>query len=143
MAWKTRDEPRKHAHASQRLAFSDALVDFQAMAEGADVVVCHGSHQTTAEALLVGRPLLLLPTQLEQFLTTRRVVRYGAGLGILQEAAQPDFSTALTTLSREKRFAQHARDFAARYQTHRRDTALASLVARCEAEVSRTVDAKS
>lgn len=135
------DEPRKHAHASQRLVFSDALVDFQAMAESADVVVCHGSHQTTAEALLVGRPLLLLPTQLEQFLTTRRVVRYGAGLGILQEAAEPDFSTALATLLRDDRFAQHAENFAARYRAHRRDTALASLVARCEAELSRAVRA--
>jgi len=136
------DAARREAHASERLVVSDGLVDFQGMAESADIVVCHGSHQTTAEALLVGKPLLLLPTQLEQFLTTRRVIRYGAALGILQEAVQPDFSAALATLSQDERFAEHARDFAARYQTHRRDTALASLVGRCEAELSRAVRAK-
>ncbi len=131
------DAARREAHASAGLVISDALVDFPAMAESADIVVCHGSHQTTAEALLVGKPLLLLPTQLEQFLTTRRVVRYGAALGVLQEAAQPDFSTALATLSQDDRFAQQAKAFAARYRAHRRDAALASLVARCEAELSR------
>jgi len=130
------DGTRRETHASHQIVFSDKLVDFQVMAEGADVVVCHGSHQTTAEALLVGKPLLLLPTQLEQFLTTRRVVRQGAALGILQDVAQPDFSTALTTLTQDPKFARHAEEFAQRYRTHRREAALDTLVARCEAALA-------
>lgn len=135
------DGERRAAHASRRMVFSDGLVDFQAMAEGADAVICHGSHQTTAEALLVGKPLLLLPTQLEQFLTTRRVVRQGAALGILQDVAQPDFSTALKNVTQDPKFAQHADEFARRYRTHRRDAALDTLVARCEAALARQTSA--
>ena len=130
------DDARRRDHASEQLVLSKELLDFQGMAEGADLVVCHGSHQTTAEALLVGKPLLLLPTQLEQFLTTRRVVRQGAALGILQDADQPDFSKALAMLSQDLRYANHAAEFAQRYRLHRRDAALDTLVARCEAEMS-------
>ena len=135
------DRARRGALASQRMVFSDALLDFQAMAESADVVVCHGGHQTTAETLLVGKPLLLLPTQLEQFLTTRRVVRQGAALGILQDVTNPDFSTALKTVTQNPEFAQHAGEFAERYRIHRRDAALDTLVARCVAALAQRLPA--
>jgi UDP:flavonoid glycosyltransferase YjiC (YdhE family) len=98
---------------------------------GADLVVCHGSHQMTAQALLAGKPVLALPTQLEQFLTTRRVVRFGAGLGIALEVPEPDFKAALTELGNSK-YRQKAAEFAQRYAHHDPDAALATLVARCQ-----------
>src|SRR5262249_3934938 len=64
----------------------------------ADVVVCHASHQMTAQALLAGKPVLLLPTQLEQFLIMRRLVRFGAGLGIAPELPNADYAAALAAL---------------------------------------------
>lgn len=101
-----------------------------------DLVVCHGSHQMTAQALLAGKPLLLLPTQLEQFLITRRVVRFGAGLGVAQEAASPDFAAAFAELSRKPGYAGKAKEFSARYREHDRGAALATMVKRCEAALA-------
>jgi len=97
-----------------------------------DVVVCHGSHQMSAQSLLAGRPMLMLPTQLEQFLITRRVVRYGAALGVLAEQADADYDAALKALTREPKYAEMARDFARRYAEHNRDAALETMVRRCE-----------
>jgi UDP:flavonoid glycosyltransferase YjiC (YdhE family) len=127
----------RHKHESGSLTFADRLLDFPHMAADADLVVCHGSHQATAEALLVGRPLLLLPTQVEQFLTTQRVVRHGAALGIMPAVPNPDFSTALQTLLQDRTFATRAQAFARRYGAHRRETALDTLATRCEKEMSR------
>ncbi|HUJ85931.1 MAG TPA: nucleotide disphospho-sugar-binding domain-containing protein [Burkholderiales bacterium] len=97
----------------------------------ADIVICHGSHQMSAQALLAGRPLLMLPTQLEQFLITRRVVRMGAGLGIAPETARPDFGAALAALG-QGGYGDAARAFARRYAAQDRRAALATVVARCE-----------
>jgi UDP:flavonoid glycosyltransferase YjiC (YdhE family) len=101
-----------------------------------DLVVCHGSHQMTAQALLAGKPVLLLPTQLEQFLITRRVVRFGAGLGVSQDAHEPDFAAAFAALSATPSYAARAGEFAARYRAHDRGAALATMVKRCEAALA-------
>ena len=91
----------------------------------------------TAQALLAGRPLLAVPTQLEQFLITRRVVRYGAGLGIAPGVPSADFTRALSELTVNRKYAEKAREFAHRYAGHDRDAALATMIARCEAALGR------
>lgn len=118
---------------SATLAFSERPMAVSRMLPQCDLVVCHGSHQMTAQALLGGKPLLMLPTQLEQFLITRRVVRMGAGLGVMPEVKDADFSAALAELARNPAYAKAARAFAQRYAAHDRRAALATIVARCEA----------
>lgn len=119
----------KHERGPLHLAAQPMAVS--RLLPAADLVVCHGSHQMTAEALLAGKPLLLLPTHLEQFLITARVVRLGAGLGIALDTAEPDFKAALAELQ-EPGYRQKAEDFARRYAGHDPDAALNSIVARCQ-----------
>jgi len=99
----------------------------------ADMVVCHASHQMTAQSLLAGKPVLLLPTQLEQFLIMRRLVRFGAGLGIAPELPNADYAAALAAMEANRGYAEKAQDFARRYAGHSRNAALATMVARIEA----------
>jgi len=99
----------------------------------AHALVCHGSHQMTAQALLAGKPVLLLPTQLEQFLIMRRLVRFGAGLGIAPEVPNADYASALTALAENAEYASKAREFAERYARHEHGSALATMIARIEA----------
>lgn len=101
-----------------------------------DLVVCHGSHQMSAQSLLAGRPLLMLPTQLEQFLITRRVVRYGAALGVLDEHPEADYAAALRALADDPRYAAKAQAFSRRYGAHDRSAALDTIVKRCEAAIA-------
>jgi UDP:flavonoid glycosyltransferase YjiC (YdhE family) len=102
----------------------------------ADLVVCHGSHQMTAQALLAGKPLLMLPTQLEQFLIMRRVVRLGAGLGIDPLVPDADYGKAIEALGSGAR-GSVARAFAQRYAGHDADAALATMIQRIERAVAR------
>lgn len=55
------------------------LCKFSALIEQSDVVLCHGSHNTVTESMLTGKPLVMLPTYVEQLLTSARVVAAGAG----------------------------------------------------------------
>lgn len=101
----------------------------------ADLVVCHGSHQMTAQSLLAGKPLLMLPTQLEQFLIMRRVVRYGAALGVDPSVPDADYVSALEELSTARRVAK-ARAFAQRYAAHDPDAAAATMIQRVESALA-------
>ncbi len=112
--------------------FSAEAMSVSQLLPQADIVVCHASHQMTAQALLAGKPVLLLPTQLEQFLIMRRLVRYGAGLGIAPEVPNADYASALGILAEKAQYAAKAREFADRYARHERGAALATMIARIE-----------
>src|SRR5260221_13136693 len=87
----------------------------------------------TAQALLAGKPVLLLPTQLEQFLIMRRMVRFGAGLGIAPEVPNADYASALRALAEKGEYAAKALEFAKRYARHEPGAALATVIARIDA----------
>jgi UDP:flavonoid glycosyltransferase YjiC (YdhE family) len=126
-------DPRlKEKHKTNSVYFSDEPMSVSRLLPQADIVVCHGSHQMTAQALLAGKPLLLLPTQLEQFLIMRRLVRYGAGLGISPDAPGADYASALRALSEKPKYAARAREFRDRYAGHSRAAALATMLGRIE-----------
>jgi hypothetical protein len=101
----------------------------------AELVVCHGSHQMTAQSLLLGKPLLMLPTQLEQFLIMRRVVRFGAALGIDPAVPDADYGKALSDLAGQGGYANRAREFAQRYAAHDPGATLSTMIRRIEAAI--------
>jgi UDP:flavonoid glycosyltransferase YjiC (YdhE family) len=91
----------------------------------------------TAQALLGAKPLLMLPTQLEQFLIMRRVVRFGAGLGVDPAVPDADYGAAIGGLAIKPGYAEKAREFARRYAAHDPEAALATMIARCESAIAR------
>jgi hypothetical protein len=127
------DPKLREKYAGSSIRFSAEAMSVSKLLPQAHAVVCHGSHQMTAQALLAGKPVLLLPTQLEQFLIMRRLVRFGAGLGIAPEVPDADYASALKALAEKADYAAKAREFAARYARHQRGAALATMVARIEA----------
>jgi hypothetical protein len=56
-----------------RLIWSHQPVKMTDVADQADLVICHAGHGTLSAMLLAGRPLLLLPKQLEQLVLSIRL----------------------------------------------------------------------
>jgi UDP:flavonoid glycosyltransferase YjiC (YdhE family) len=132
------------AGARERPAAGPVLLSAEPLAvtrllRESDLVICHASHQMTAQALLAGKPVLLVPTQLEQFLIMRRVVRQGAGLGIAPDTPQLDFAAALEEMRRNPRYCASAQEFARRYSGQDRAAALDTIVRRCEAAIGEAI----
>jgi UDP:flavonoid glycosyltransferase YjiC (YdhE family) len=126
----------KRKHTGRSVVLSEEAMAVSRLLPECDLVVCHASHQMTAQALLAGKPVLMLPTQVEQFIITRRVVRFGGGLGVLQGTQNPDFAAAIAELSAAPGYGRRAAEFAARYASHDRGAALATMVKRCEAALA-------
>lgn len=81
--------------------------------EAADAVVCHGGKTTISEALLAGKPLLLLPEQLEQYHNALRVTQLGAGLLVRRSDCQVRIQQALSQILFQPGYREASRAVAA------------------------------
>jgi hypothetical protein len=111
------------------LAFSTQPIDVAKAGEECAIGICHAGG-ISAILLQLGRPLLMLPTQLEQYLGGLRVFELGAGLVINPEEKQPDIAGALGRLLAEPQFAERAAEFATRYRDWSPDRIIGNTVAR-------------
>jgi UDP:flavonoid glycosyltransferase YjiC (YdhE family) len=101
-----------------------------------DAAVCHGPG-TAAAILLAGKPLLLLPTQLEQYMAARRIADLGAGIAIGPEVASADYAGSLRRLLTEPAIRQAAEGVAAAHAGFDQPVQVGSMADRCEALLGR------
>jgi len=123
-------EQARLALQAPHLVFVDSPVNLHRAAAEADVAVTYSSLATTTAFLLAGKPLLLLPSHLEQFLLARRVETMGAGIAVNPEQVPPDFVALLKALLSTPAFTDNARAFAAKYANFNQDAVIANLVRR-------------
>jgi UDP:flavonoid glycosyltransferase YjiC (YdhE family) len=97
-----------------------------------DLVVCHAGHGTVAAALLAGRPLLVIPEQVEQLLVARAVVKLGAAR-MVNPDSRPKFSRLIQGILSDGELAQAARGFATKYSHFGPAQPYRSIAERCEA----------
>ena len=123
------------SHQSARVAFSAALIDMEATRQQCDAAVCHAGLGTTSAMLQAGKPLLLLPSNLEQQMTAKRVEALGAGIAVSSTAAKrsPDYGRLLLRLLDDPQYTAHAAEFKARHADYRQADNVRAIAARCEA----------
>jgi len=117
-----------------RLAFSDELLDMDAVLPETDLCVCHGNSGTLMSFLRGGKPMLLLPSQLEHFLLSSNVEKLGIAR-VAHPDAQPFAAGGLLAqvLAQRSRHEAAARDFASKHREPAVDTIVARVTARIEA----------
>jgi UDP:flavonoid glycosyltransferase YjiC (YdhE family) len=101
-------------------------VDIQTALQGADIAVCHGT-LTIAHALLLGRPVLLIPQVVEQFLSGLTLEKLGAGLMLREERSVRACARALGELLEDPKYRQRAQEFSQRYAGYRMEQAAGEL----------------
>ena len=111
---KGADAARHQFRAASNLAFSEQPVDLKLAVAKADLVICHSGHGTISAALLAGKPLLLLPLNMEQRMLSARVIQAGAGLAA-PALAPEGMRQKFQRLMAESAFTEAARTFAERY----------------------------
>ena len=128
------DAPRPllERYVAAHLVFSAVPLDLAQTAREADAAMSYASMSTTTRFLLMGKPLLLLPGHLEQFLLARRVEEMGAGLLVNPEQPPIDLQTKLERVLFEPHFTGNAQAFAHKYAAFPQDIVIAHLVRRIE-----------
>ncbi len=118
--------------ASPHLAFSRKPVDLALAAQAATAAITYASMSTTTRFLLAGKPLLLVPGHLEQFLMARRVAEMGAGLFIDPEKPASGLADALRHVVESTDIAANALAFARKYAAFPQEVVVGNLVRRIE-----------
>ena len=128
------DAPRGliERYSAPHLVFSAKPLDLAQTAREADAAITYASTSTAASLLLKGKPLLLLPGHLEQFLLARRVEEMGAGLLVNPEQEPADLELKLRRILLERGFALNAQAFARKYANFPQDTVITHLMRRIE-----------
>ena len=119
-------------HAAPHLVFSAQPFDLALAARDAHAAVTYASLSTTSRFLLAGKPLLLLPGHLEQFLLARRVEEMGAGLLMNPEQAPSDLQMKLERVLFDAELSANAQAFATKYAAFPQDAVIAHLIRRIE-----------
>lgn len=116
--------------SAPHLRFSTQAADIDQMTQEADLAITYSSLATTTAFLLAGKPLLLLPTHLEQYLVARRVVDMGAGAVVSPEAPVGDLVPLIAELLSNPGYRQNAQAFAAKYAKFDQQAVISNLVRR-------------
>ena len=119
-------------YQSENIIFATERINLGKLAGQCDVGICHANHGTTSALLMAGIPLLLLPIQLEHFLTAVNVQKMGAGLVVHPEAPAKDYATPLQRLLNEAEFTSQAQMFAAKYSEVSQQEQIELIADRCE-----------
>jgi UDP:flavonoid glycosyltransferase YjiC (YdhE family) len=102
-------------------------VDCRQAAAECDIAILNSGHNSAAQFLMAGKPLLLLPISLEQGLLMRRLVEQG-----LAVSAPPDrpavITAALDGLLTNSRFRDAARAFAAKHVSYNPNAAQDAII---------------
>jgi UDP:flavonoid glycosyltransferase YjiC (YdhE family) len=118
--------------AAPHLVFTREPVDLSRTAQEAAAAITYASLSTTTRFLLAGKPVLLLPWHLEQFLMARRVAEMGAGLFVDPEQPPTGLAAALQRIVAETGFAANAQAFARKYAAFPQEVVVGNLVRRIE-----------
>jgi len=116
--------------SAPHLRFLDHPADIEQMTREADVAITYASLATTTAFLLAGKPLLLLPGHLEQFLVARRVEEMGAGRLVNPEQPPGDLRGVLADLINNPSWRDNAKAFAAKYAAFDQNAVIGNLVRR-------------
>ncbi|TPW09399.1 MAG: glycosyl transferase related to UDP-glucuronosyltransferase-like protein, partial [Halothiobacillaceae bacterium] len=114
------------------VAFSMAPLRMQAVVAQCSGIICHAGGMTDV-ALESGKPLLLLPTQMEQTMTSRRVEALGAGLSLPLEGNPSTLPKLLQRLLEDSRLRAGAAEYAANAFHTAPSMAVESVIDHCTA----------
>jgi UDP:flavonoid glycosyltransferase YjiC (YdhE family) len=116
--------------SSSRMIVVAEPVDMAEVCTECDAVICNSGSGTVATVLQAGKPLVMLPLHVEQFIIARRVRSLGAGLILLPERLE-EIPAALGRVLGETAFREAARAFARRHAAQRGNTTAETIAARC------------
>ncbi len=88
--------PKMVRNFSGTVAFSEQPLDMSLVLKSADYFVTNGNHGTSAQALRVGLPQMIIPLQREQMLMAMRIKQ--AGKGFIIRPGLEDYSGAVRKL---------------------------------------------
>ena len=125
-------ERNRREHQTARLSFTTTAAHIQEVLSGTDLIVCHSGHGLVAATLLAGKPLLLIPSHVEQYMLAQRVEQLGAGLMWIKGRGDSVLRKMLGELLSKARYAEAALAFSEKHRDFSQSAQIDAIVQRME-----------
>jgi UDP:flavonoid glycosyltransferase YjiC (YdhE family) len=123
---------------SATIKFSTQAVNIDLVSKQCDLAICHSGIGTGTAMLLAGCPVLLVPTQLEQYTAAKRIVEIGAGLLVEPEHKKVNFKQLIKTLFKDSSYTEAAKTFARKYSKFDSQVMIKDVAEQCEKHIKKT-----
>lgn len=114
------------------LAFSTEPLRMRSVREQVEMAVCHAGGMVDV-MLQAGRPVFLLPMQMEQTMTSRRVEEVGCGLFHIAQQGPKELEKGLKRVFSTPAYAEHALAYQQRNANFTQAFAMERMIGGCEA----------
>lgn len=119
-------------YQADNVCFSVKPVQIKSIKNRADIVVCHSGHGTIAASLLLGIPLLVIPTQLEQALIGYKLNYFKFANMVEITDPSPDFAAKISQLLNNSEYKEQATKFSLFYGGFDQGQQLEEVALACE-----------
>lgn len=125
-------EQTRKRYESEKVAFSTAPLRMNEVAQYCQAIICHAGGMTDI-AVEHGKPVLLLPTQMEQTMTSHRIADLGAGVFLPIDSSPAALGKLIKRLLEDTSLARCATAYAAHLPSTDQQASVRRVVATCEA----------
>lgn len=94
------------------------MIDLAQIFEDIDLIVSHAGHGITSPGFLAGIPMLIIPTNIEQLLMSRRIEGLVVGISITKERVDKDFQGVLQNVLSDNTYKEHSKIIKERYKEY-------------------------
>jgi len=126
------EESVARTYTEENIQFSLEPIQIKSIAGKADLVICHAGHGTVAATLLMGIPLVLIPTQLEQLLLANKLNHFKLSSSIDIGDKQPNFSGVIEHTLNNDNYRRQVKIFSEHYKGFDSQEQLDEIIIACE-----------
>lgn len=119
-------------YRGEHMRFSRVPLNVARASQECDIAICHAGHDTMVAPLLHGKPVFLIPLQVEQALTAQQAAAAGLGVAVYHRDGAESVRQKLSQLLDDPAYRERARGFAAAHAAALPPQSLQRCITRCE-----------
>ncbi len=109
---------RAAAYSSKRVHVFEEHLKLAPLMRDMDLAITHGGHGLAGAFLLHGVPMLTVPTNIEQYMMSSRLIQLGVGKQVTRNRIKIDFSSSLAQIAEIPSYREQARVISKKYAGH-------------------------
>lgn len=112
---------RAAAYSCERVHVFEEHLKLAPLLRDMDLAITHGGHGLAGAFLLHGVPMLTVPTNIEQYMMSSRLVQLGVGKQVTRNRVKMDFASCVAQIAEAPSYRERARVISKKYAGHDAD----------------------
>lgn len=113
---------RAAAYSSERVHVFEEHLRLAPLLRDMDLAITHGGHGLAGAFLLNGVPMLTVPTNIEQYMMSSRLIQLGVGKQVTRNRVKMDFASSMAQIAEAPSYRERARVIFKKYAGHDADS---------------------